>query len=484
MAITVYNTLSRNKETFTSNTPGRIGLYLCGPTVYSDAHLGSGKTATAFDVIRRWFEYRGYQVRFVTNVTDVGHITESFGDEGRNRIEERAKLERTEPMEIADTYYWGYFNDMARLNIKKPSITPRASAHIIEQIDMTQRLIERGLAYEVAGSVYFRVTAWPHYGKLSGRQIDELEIGTREEVREEKADPRDFALWKFAEPEHIMRWPSPWGEGFPGWHIECSAMALKYLGENFDIHGGGLDLQFPHHEAEIAQAEGAGYQFARYWLHSNMLTVNGEKMSKSKGNFTTLAEFFQHNDPMLLRLIFVQSHYRSMTEVSPETIQAAQTSYNRLRETRRELLRQLPHAPAGHSNTFDQQVKAAKATFEAAMDDDFNTPEALAALYGLVRDINSALAGNTGAESLQFALDTFNHLANDVFGLFPESLAAQGIDEKVVDGLVQMAIETRQDYRLSRQFAKSDAIRERLKRLGIQLEDTKDGARWKIGGSE
>ncbi|HWG84134.1 MAG TPA: cysteine--tRNA ligase, partial [Deinococcales bacterium] len=341
MAIRFHNTLTRNVEDFVPSTPERVGIYVCGPTVYSDAHLGHAKTAVAFDVIRRWFLHRGFQVRFVSNVTDVGHITEGATDEGHDRVAERAALEKVEPVEIADRYFWGYFEDMACLNVLRPSVTPRATGHIIEQIELIKELVERGFAYEVNGSVYFRVTAYPSYGKLSGRDIEELEHGTREAVRGEKEDPRDFALWKNADPEHIQRWPSPWGDGYPGWHIECSAMSLKYLGEGFDIHGGGLDLQFPHHEAEIAQSEAAGHPFARYWLHSNMLTINGEKMSKSKGNFTTLKDFYEAHDPLVLRFALVQSHYRSITELSPETIKGAESALNRLRDLKRELARRV-----------------------------------------------------------------------------------------------------------------------------------------------
>ncbi len=482
MTIRLHNTLSRTKEDFTPGVPGKVGMYLCGPTVYSDAHLGHGKTAVAFDVIRRWFTYRGYQVRFVSNITDVGHITESFGDEGRDRISERAKLERVEPMEIADRYYWAYFNDMARLNVLKPDITPRASGHIPEQLELTEELIKRGVAYEVNGSVYFRVRAWPHYGKLSGRDIDELEVGTREEARGEKEDPRDFALWKFAEPEHIMRWKSPWGEGFPGWHLECSAMALKYLGDGFDIHGGGLDLQFPHHEAEIAQAEGAGHAFARYWLHSNMLTVSGEKMSKSKGNFITLDEFLGTHDPIILRFIFVSSQYRSMVEVSEESIKAAESGLNRLREARRELQRRLESALDGHDVNLEAKIDAARATFETAMDDDFNTPEALAALFNLTRELNAAFPSNPPRGTLEKALAVYTDLGEGVLGLFPahHALSSNADDEDVMDALMLEVIEARKAYRQARDFARADALRDRLKKLGVTLEDTADGTRWKF----
>jgi cysteinyl-tRNA synthetase len=375
---------------------------------------------------------------------------------------------------------WGYFDDMARLGIRKPSITPRATGHILEQIELVQRLIDRGLAYERDGSVYFRVRAFPEYGKLSGRRIDELEVGTREDVREDKDDPLDFALWKFAEPEHIMRWNSPWGEGFPGWHIECSAMALKYLGEGFDIHAGGLDLQFPHHEAEIAQTEGAGYRFARYWMHGNMLTVNGEKMSKSKGNFLTLKEFYAKSDPMLLRFIFVQSHYRSVAELTDETIQAAQSGLSRLREARRELERRIPDAPSGTDAKLEGAIQKTRADFETAMDDDFNTPEALAALFGLTREVNTALAGQPGRDSLEGALKVYEEFMEGVLGLTAGSSEMSGSSAGLLDGLLEIAIEARRAYRQNRDFARSDALRDRLKNLGVTLEDTANGTRWKL----
>jgi cysteinyl-tRNA synthetase len=481
MSLQLFNTLSRQKETFTPTTPGHVGIYLCGPTVYSDAHLGHGKTATSFDIVRRWLEHSGYKVRFVSNVTDVGHITDDASDTGRDRINERAKLEKLEPMEIADAYMWGYFDDMARLGIKKPSITPRATGHILEQIELVQRLIDRGLAYERDGSVYFRVRAFPGYGKLSGRKVDELEVGTREDVREDKDDPLDFALWKFAEPEHIMRWNSPWGEGFPGWHIECSAMALKYLGEGFDIHGGGMDLQFPHHEAEIAQTEGAGYRFARYWMHGNMLTVNGEKMSKSKGNFLTLKDFYAKSDPMLLRFIFVQSHYRSVAELTEDTVQAAQSGLSRLREARRELERRIPDAPDGTDAKLEAAVETARADFTAAMNDDFNTPEALAALFTLTREVNTALQGKPGKTSLESALAVYTEFMEGVLGLTGGSSQGEGTQSGLLDGLLEIAIEARKSYRQNRDFARSDALRDRLKSLGVTLEDTANGTRWKIG---
>jgi cysteinyl-tRNA synthetase len=479
----VFNSLSRSKEEFTPASPNHVGIYLCGPTVYSDAHLGHGRTGVSFDVIRRWFMYRGYQVRFVSNITDVGHITTDADAEGVDRIGSQAKLERLEPMEIADKYMWGYFDALGQLGIQKPSITPRATGHILEQIEMVQRLLERGHAYERGGNVYFRVRSFAKYGALSGRKIDELEHGNREEVREDKDDPLDFALWKFAEPEHIMRWNSPWGEGFPGWHIECSAMALKYLGEGFDIHAGGIDIQFPHHEAEIAQAEGAGYAFARYWLHGNMLTIGGEKMSRSKGNFITLQDFYKNKaEPMALRLAYIQSHYRSIAEVGDDTIEGAKTALSRLREVRRELERRLVDAKSGTDAALEQALQKATAEFEAAMDDDFNTPKALAAVFDVTREVNTALSNNVGREGLEKALGWYNTFVGGVLGLYHTVQAESQDNANLLEGLMQIAIEARASYRQNREFAKSDGLRERLKNLGIALEDTANGTRWKLEG--
>ncbi len=481
--ITVFNSLTRSKEAFVPNSPHHIGMYLCGPTVYSESHLGHGRTGVSFDVIRRWFEYRGFAVRFVSNVTDVGHITSETDDDGVDRIGQRAKLEQLEPMEIADKYMWGYFQDLAALGVKKPSITPRATGHILEQIEMVQRLIERGHAYEQGGSVYFRVRSFAKYGHLSGRKIDDLEHGTREDVREDKEDPLDFALWKFAEPEHIMRWNSPWGQGFPGWHIECSAMALKYLGENFDIHAGGLDLQFPHHEAEIAQAEGAGYQFAKYWLHGNMLTIGGEKMSKSKGNFITLADFYtQKAEPMVLRLAYVQSHYRSIAEIGDDTIEGAKTALSRLREVKRELERRIPEASTGTTPSLETAITRATNEFEAALDDDFNTPKGLAAVFDLTREVNAALTAGAGKTSLENALNFYNTFVGGVLGLYHSGQTSARDDAQLLEGLMQIAIEARGVYRQNRDFSRSDGLRDRLKSLGVTLEDTAVGTRWKLEG--
>ena len=480
--IQLYDTLQRQKVPFVAATPGSVGMYLCGPTVYSDAHLGHAKKEVAFDVIRRAFEHFGYKVRYVSNITDVGHLL-GDADEGEDKLQARAKLEQLEPMEIADKYFWSFFRDMDALNVRRPSINPRATGHIQEQIELIEELIAKGHAYESNGSVYFDVRSWPEYGKLSGRRLEDQEEGTREAVREEKRDPRDFALWKRAEPEHLMRWNSPWSVGFPGWHIECSAMSLKYLGEGFDIHGGGLDLQFPHHEAEIAQAEAAGHHFARYWMHNNMLTIGGEKMSKSKGNFTTIHDLLGRYDPMVVRFLLISSHYRSVTEMNDEAFESAQNGYRRLQETLGEVERRLAAAPETSANdaALSAKVGARVQEFEDAMRDDFNTPRAVAALFGLTGDLNTALAvGPLGCGVLEEARDAYRQLGGGVLGLFAEGGAPQGRDETpVIGALMDLVLKARHNYRLQKQYAEADELRDTLKAAGITVEDTKDGARWK-----
>ncbi|WP_261664006.1 cysteine--tRNA ligase [Deinococcus sp. Marseille-Q6407] len=480
--IQLYDTMQRQKVPFVPATPGHVGFYLCGPTVYSDAHLGHAKANVAFDVVRRTFEHFGYRVRFVSNITDVGHL-QNDADDGEDKLQARARLEQLEPMEVADKYFWSFADDMRALNVRRPSVNPRATGHIPEQIELIEELIRRGHAYESQGSVYFDVYSWPEYGKLSGRRLEEQAEGTREAVREEKRDPRDFALWKKAEPSHLMRWESPWSLGFPGWHIECSAMSLKYLGEGFDIHGGGLDLQFPHHEAEIAQAEAAGHPFARYWMHNNMLTINGEKMSKSKGNFTTIHDILQRYDPMVVRFLLVSSHYRTNTEMNEDAFASAQSGYARLTGTLAEVERRLRDAPEGQDAELEQKIAGHVQAFEDAMRDDFSTPKAVAELFGLSSDLNAALAaGPVPRGALEQARDAFRSLGGDVLGLFAAGSAAEAAgqdDAELVDALMELVLQARQNYRLNKQYAEADQLRGTLSEAGITIEDTKDGARWK-----
>jgi cysteinyl-tRNA synthetase len=474
MSLELYNSLTRQKEPFKPVVPGHVGVYFCGPTVYSEPHLGHARGPIVFDVLRRWLQHEGYSVRLVENVTDVGHLTDD-ADEGEDKLAKRAKLERLEPMEIAEKYFWSYFDALAKLNIRRPDIVPRASGHIIEQIEMTQELIKRGLAYERDGSVYFDVSQWKDYGELSGRDVDEQVEGTRVAVRSDKDDPRDFALWKRAEPEHIMRWNSPWGEGFPGWHIECSVMSTKYLGDEFDIHGGGLDLIFPHHECEIAQAKAAGKKFARVWLHWNMITLGGEKMAKSKNHFVTLKELFDEHDPAAIRFHMLRSHYRSFSDFSEESLLSSTQGLKRLREAYLELKR------LSDNSSFNEDPFAKeRAVFAEAMNDDLNTPQAIAVLFDATRDLNSKLATKPPKSYINAAKKFYEDLLGEILGITLDAGDTGETDTAMLDGLLQLIINQRQEARQRRDFKTSDEIRNRLTELGITLEDTAEGSRWKL----
>lgn len=476
----LYNTLTRRKEPFEPLTPGHVGMYMCGPTVYSEPHLGHARGPILFDVLRRYLEHLGLRVRLVTNVTDVGHLTDD-ADEGEDKLLKRAKLEQLEPMEIADKYFWAYFDALKALNVRRPDITPRATGHITEQIEMTQTLLARGLAYEREGSVYFDVSAWESYGELSGRNVDELVEGTRITTRSDKDDPRDFALWKRAEGGHLMRWPSPWGEGYPGWHIECSVMSTKYLGDAFDIHGGGLDLIFPHHECELAQAKAAGKPFARFWVHFNMVTLEGEKMAKSKGHFVTLGDLFGRFDPIAVRFHLLGTHYRSVSDFSEASLRASAQGLRRLQEGYAALARALEEGPENEGTTSGTDAFAPyRERFEAAMDDDLNTAQALAVLFDALRESNAALARGAEPKTLGAAKRFFDDLAGGVLGILGGTANAQD-DTELLDGLVELVSAQRQEARARRDFGTSDAIRERLAELGVVLEDTPDGVRWKRG---
>jgi cysteinyl-tRNA synthetase len=474
MPLEFYNSLSREKETFKPVVPGRVGIYFCGPTVYSEPHLGHARGPIVFDTLKRWLQHEGYTVRLVLNVTDVGHLTDD-ADAGEDKLAKRAKLEKLEPMEVAEKYFWAYFDSLAKLNIRRPDIVPRASGHIPEQIEMTEELIKRGLAYERDGSVYFDVSKWQEYGVLSGRDVDEQVEGTRVAVRSDKDDPRDFALWKKAEPEHIMRWNSPWGEGFPGWHIECSVMSTKYLGDEFDIHGGGLDLIFPHHECEIAQAKAAGKKFARTWMHWNMITLGGEKMAKSKGHFVTLAELLDNYDPAEIRFHMVRSHYRSLSDFSEESLLGSVQGLKRLREAYLELKRL-----ADDSGFSDDPFIEEHAAFAKAMNDDLNTPQAIAVLFDATREINSKLATKPAKSYINAAKKLYEDLLGGILGVTLDGSEAGQGDTNMLDGLLQLIMNQRQEARQRRDFKNSDEIRNRLAELGITLEDTAEGSRWKL----
>ena len=475
----LYNTLTRQKETFTPLVPNRVGIYVCGPTVYSEPHIGNARGPVFFDVVRRWFAHEGYQVRFVSNVTDVGHLTDD-ADEGEDKLVKRARLEQLEPMEIAEKYFWRYFDAMAQLGVRRPDIIPRASGHITEQIGMTQTLLERGLAYERDGNVYFDVSAYKDYGELSGRTQEGTLEGTRVTVRSDKDDPRDFALWKAADNGHLMRWPSPWGDGYPGWHLECSVMSTKYLGDTFDIHGGGLDLIFPHHECEIAQAKGAGKPFARYWLHWNFLTFGGEKMAKSKGALALSALLAEHGGTAL-RFHLLSAHYRSVSDFSDESLYASKQGLKRLQETYAELSRRAEGKTDGEARAPAKDPFAEyRARFTAAMNDDFNTPQAMATLFDASREINAKLSRADSAY-VAAAKAFFDDLAGDVLGVIGTAQGRAQDDTALLDGLIELVSEQRQDARTRRDFATSDAIRDRLAELGLVLEDTPGGVRWKRG---
>jgi cysteinyl-tRNA synthetase len=479
MTLRLYNSLTRQKEAFEPQREGRVGMYVCGPTVYDDAHIGHGKTYVNFDTVVRYLRYLGYNVLYVQNITDVGHIL----DTGEDRMLKGARREQVLPMQVAEKYARRYFRDMDRLNVLRPDISPRASGHVLEMIDWIEVLINKGHAYEVNGSVYFPVADFEDYGKLSGRRVEELQSGARVQVLEEKRAPADFALWKRAEPEHIMRWHSPWGEGFPGWHIECTVMSTKYLGQPFDIHGGGVENKFPHHECEIAQAEAAtGEPFARYWMHNGMLMIRGEEMHKSLGNYVTLEQACDRWDPMAIRFFILLSHYRGPLDLTEEALDAAGRGLDRLRTTIRAVKRRLSSAPEGDA---DPEVLAlldeCQQRFEESMDDDFGTPGAVAALFGLARDVNTLLnAGQSlSSGSLRAVNSLYHRLGEDVLGLFPSGVS-EDVEAGLVSGLFDLLIDTRARLRRAKQYELADGIREQLASMGVQLSDGPEGTTWTL----
>jgi len=494
----VYNTLTRRLEKFEPLAPPHVGLYVCGPTVYGDAHIGHAKSYISFDCIVRYLRYLGYDVTYVQNITDVGHLTDD-ADAGEDKVEKAARAKRVHPMAIAEMYTRRYFEDMDRLNVLRPDISPRASGHIVEQIEHVRRLLETGHAYEVGGNVYFDVSSFPQYGRLSGRNVGEMQAGARVEVNAEKRHPADFALWKRAEPGHIMQWPSPWGPGYPGWHLECSVMSQKYLGETFDIHGGGMENQFPHHEDEIAQAEAAsGKPFVKYWLHNNMVTVGGQKMGKSLGNFITLEEAIGTQekpgrwDPMVLRLFILQTHYRSQTDFSEEALEAAKEGYERLSRSYTALQRALHGATEGPvAPAWGEIFESMKPRVFEAMDDDFNTPLALATLFEYAREGNRMLASESPSyQTIQLFFSAFMDLGGYILGLdfAGEKTGLKGVleiagardVEGVTSALVRGLVDLRADARKAKDFAQADAIRDRLAEAGIALEDGPDGTTWRF----
>jgi len=482
----IYNTLHRKKELFVPLHAPHVGMYVCGPTVYGDPHLGHARPAITFDVLFRYLKHLGYKVRYVRNITDVGHL-ENDADSGEDKIEKKARLEQLEPMEIAQYYANRYHKAMEALNVLPPSIEPHASSHIPEQIEFVKKILDAGFAYESEGSVYFDVEKYDkkyHYGKLSGRNIDELLETTRMlEGQEEKRRSVDFALWKKASPEHIMRWKSPWSEGFPGWHLECSAMSTKYLGEEFDIHGGGMDLLFPHHECEISQSTAAlGKESVRYWMHNNMITINGQKMGKSLGNFITLEEFFSGNHPLLsqayqpmtVRFFILQAHYRSTVDFSNEALQASEKGLERLMEGYDRLQKLMP------SDISTSDISGLRQRCEEAMCDDLNTPIVIAHLFEAVKFINLVYDGKATVSSadLEELKDVFRVFVEDLLGLKKEdeNFAKYEALKKAVDLLLQIRLEAKRN----KDWATSDKIRNELTALGFEIKDTKDGFEWKI----
>ena len=484
----IYNTLTRRKELFKPLHAPHVGMYVCGPTVYGDAHLGHARPAITFDILFRYLTHLGYKVRYVRNITDVGHL-EHDADEGEDKIAKKARLEQLEPMEVVQYYLNRYHHAMEALNVLPPSIEPHASGHIMEQIKLVEEILKNGYAYESQGSVYFDVNKYNkdhHYGKLSGRNLDDVLNTSRDlDGQSEKHNPADFALWKCAQPEHIMRWPSPWSNGFPGWHCECTAMGRKYLGDHFDIHGGGMDLIFPHHECEIAQAVASqGSDMVTYWMHNNMITINGQKMGKSYNNFINLSEFFagshplltQPYSPMTIRFFILQAHYRSTVDFSNEALQAAEKGLQRLQDAIQALDRITP----GKTTTIDG-VKELRGKCYEAMSDDLNTPIVIAHLFDGARIINTLLdkKATISAEDLQELKDVYNLFVYDLLGITKET-ANNEAREEAFGKVVDMLLEQRMKAKANKDWATSDQIRDSLASLGFEVKDTKDGFTWKL----
>lgn len=488
--LTIYNSLSRNKELFRPIHPERVGMYVCGPTVYGDGHLGHARPAITFDILFRYLTHLGYKVRYVRNITDVGHL-EHDADEGEDKIAKKARIEQLEPMEVVQHYLNRYHKAMEALNVLPPSIEPHASGHIIEQIEYVKKILESGYAYESNGSVYFDVPKYNRdhrYGKLSGRNIDELLSATRTlDGQQEKRNPADFALWKKAQPEHIMRWPSPWSDGFPGWHLECSTMGEKYLGETFDIHGGGMDLKFPHHECEIAQSVAHnGHDSVRYWMHNNMITINGQKMGKSLGNFITLDEFFtgthpllsQPYSPMTIRFFILQAHYRGTVDFSNEALQSAEKALQRMTEGYRRLMALKP------SDTSTVELDGLMEKCYEALNDDLNTPVLLAHLFEACSIVNRINDGNATAtaEDLDTLRRIFDTFLIEILGIRVDAAGSDGnsADMKPFEDAVDLLLEMRSQAKANKDWTTSDLIRDRLAAIGFDVKDTKNGFEWSL----
>ncbi len=476
MPLQIYNTLKRQKEEFKPITDGKVGIYVCGPTVYGHSHIGHAKSYVSFDVIVRYLRFLGYKVLYVQNITDVGHLTDD-ADMGEDKIEKQSRIDKVHPMEIVQKFTQSYFEDMDALAVERPDISPTASGHIIEQIEIVKELLDNGFAYEINGSVYFDISGFKDYGKLSGRSIEEMVAGARVDVKVEKKHPADFALWKKAEPGHIMQWNSPWGPGYPGWHLECSAMSTKYLGQPFDIHGGGMENQFPHHECEIAQSEAvSGKQFANYWIHNNMVTVNGQKMGKSLGNVINLKDAFQKYHPLVVRFFILQSHYRSTLDFSDEALHGAEKGWEKLYNTCRNISEETGKVTGSDANIQGEEFRQ---KFIEAMDDDFNTPQAIAILFDLSREINMIMGeGKTTASDLEISAKLFRELGGDILGILPENFK-DNTNVSIEDNLIELILDLRAEARAQKLYLFSDKIRDGLTKLNITVEDKKDGARWR-----
>jgi cysteinyl-tRNA synthetase len=486
--LVIYNTLTRKKELFKPLVEGKVGLYVCGPTVYSDSHLGHARPNITFDLLYRYLTILGYKVRYVRNITDVGHLENEADESGEDKISKKARVEQLEPMEVVQKYMNTFHQNMQQLNVLPPNIEPRASGHIIEQQQLIDSILKNGYAYEVNGSVYFDVEKYNEkyrYGKLSGRNLEDIKTNTRRlEGQEEKKNPFDFALWKKATPEHIMRWPSKWSDGYPGWHLECSSMSTKYLGEVFDIHGGGMDLTFPHHECEIAQSTASqGKEAVRYWMHNNMITINGQKMARSLGNFITLDELFsgKHEmlekaySPMTIRFFILQAHYRSTIDFSNEALQASEKGLERL-FTAAETIEKLP---VSEQSTVD--VTGMKEKCFAALNDDLNSPIAIAHLFDGARMINSIKAGQEkiNASDLEDLKSFFNTVVFEILGLKPEKVEGQG-DNEILNNIIDLVLNLRMEAKTRKDWATSDKIRNELNALGVEIKDTKEGFEWSL----
>jgi cysteinyl-tRNA synthetase len=486
-ALKIYNSMSGEKEIFTPINEGNIGMYVCGPTVYSNVHLGNCRTFISFDLVFRYLKHLEFKVRYVRNITDAGHL-ENDADSGEDRIAKKARLEQIEPMEVVQRYTIDFHNTLQKFNNLPPSIEPTATGHIVEQIETIKKILEKGLAYEVNGSVYFDVLKFDedhNYGKLSGRTIEDMIANTRElSGQSDKKNPQDFALWKKAEPQHIMRWPSPWSDGFPGWHLECTVMSTKYLGESFDIHGGGMDLKFPHHECEIAQGEAAtGKSPVNYWMHANMLTLNGQKMAKSTGNNILPNEIFTGNNPNLskayspsvARFFMLQAHYRSILDFSNDALMASEKGFNRLMDT----FRNIDQLPVSNNSSFS--VDEWKQRCYNAMNDDFNSPILIATLFDAVKYINAIKEGDEkiSQQDLELLKNTMHDFIFEVLGLVDSTIVNEDRTQKL-SGTIELLIKLRAEARKNKDFATSDQIRDQLLSLGIQLKDGKEGTTFSV----